>query len=103
MKSSNFKVLLATVTTVGVLALSCNKNEDPALPPIGGFNKSDEVAAVNLTAKWSFDGSLTESKGNITGTSTNTAFATGKKGQAYQGSSSEARYAVYNVNPTFSH
>jgi hypothetical protein len=99
MKRTRLNVLLASVATVSVLAFSCNKNTDPTLPPIGGFNNSDEVAAANLVAKWSFDGSLTESKGNITGTSTNTAFTAGKKGQSYQGSSTEARYAVYNVNP----
>lgn len=99
MKRSKFNVLLASVAIVSVFASSCSNNDDPDLPPIGGFNNSDEVAAANLTAKWAFDGSLTESKGNITGTSTNTAFGAGAKGQAYQGSSTEARYAVYNVNP----
>lgn len=99
MKRSKFNVLLASIATVSVLVSSCSNNDDPDLPPIGGFNNSDEVAAANLTAKWAFDGSLTDSKGNITGTSTNTAFVAGKKGQAYEGSSSQMRYAVYNVNP----
>ncbi len=80
-----------------LLISSCNSKDDVTLPPIGGYNTSDEVAAANLVAKWSFDGNLTESKSNLTGTGTNTAFTTGKKGQAWQGSSSQARYAIYNT------
>jgi len=80
------------------ISVSCSKsNNDVQLPPIGGYNSADEVAAANLVAYWSFDGNLTETKQNLAGTGTNTAFATGKKGQAYQGSSTEARYAIYDA------
>src|SRR6185295_17470258 len=88
--------ILALIT----ISISCSKsNNDVTLPPIGGYNSADEVAATNLVAYWSFDGTLTESKASLTGTGTNTAFATGKKGQAYQGSSTEARYAIYDASP----
>jgi len=81
------------------ISVSCSKsNNDVQLPPIGGYNSADEVAAANLVAYWSFDGNLTESKASLAGTGTNTAFAAGKKGQAYQGSSSEARYAIYDAS-----
>jgi Concanavalin A-like lectin/glucanases superfamily len=102
MKKSMFNStkLLAGIVALGMVTVaSCDKNDDPDLPPINGYNSSDEVAATANVAKWSFDGSLTESKGNLTGTSTNTAFVTGAKGQAYEGSSTQARYAIYNVNP----
>jgi hypothetical protein len=93
----------STLKILGVVALafglstSCSNNDDVVLPPIGGYNTSDEVASANSVAKWSFDGSLTESKQNLTGTSTNTAFTTGKKGQALQGSLTQPRYAIYGA------
>ena len=92
---------LGVFLIAGITIASCNKNEDPGLPPIGGYNTSDEVAAANNVIKISFDGSLTESKGNIPGTSTNTAFATGAKGQAFEGSSTQARYAIYDAPSAF--
>jgi hypothetical protein len=98
-KFSSTKWLAGLIALGMITVASCDKNDDPDLPPIGGFNSSDEVAGVNNVAKWSFDNTLTESKGNLTGTPTNTAFATGAKGQAFEGSSTQARYAVYNVNP----
>lgn len=77
---------------------SCKKSSsDPTLPPIGGFNNSDEVGAANLVAKWSFENSLTESKQNISGTGTNVAYTAGAKGQCWQGSSSQPRYAIYSA------
>jgi len=90
--------------TIGILSLvalaigistSCSKKNDTSLPPIGGYNTSDEIAATNNIAKWSFDGNLTESKQSLAGVGTNTAFGTGKKGQAWQGSSTQPRYAIY--------
>ena len=96
---SGIPLMTGIILIAIVIVASCSKKTDPGLPPIGGYNTSDEVASANSIAKWSFDGSLTESKANITGTSTNTAFVTGKKGQAYEGSSSQPRYAVYNVSP----
>jgi hypothetical protein len=97
----NLTRLLTAFLALGYITVaSCSDDDDPDLPPIGGFNSSDEVAAANNVAKWSFDNTLTESKANLTGTPTNTAFATGAKGQAYEGSSTQARYAIYNVSPT---
>jgi hypothetical protein len=97
----NLTRLLTAFLALGYITVaSCSDDDDPALPPIGGYNSSDEVAATNNVAKWSFDNTLTESKSNLTGTSTNTAFTTGAKGQAYEGSSTQARYAIYNVSPS---
>jgi len=98
--TSRFPLFVSGMLMLGMVTInSCDDNDDPALPPIGGYNTSDEVAAANNVAKWTFDGTLTESKSNLTGTSTNTAFTTGKKGQAYEGSSTQARYAIYDVSP----
>jgi hypothetical protein len=90
---------LAASALLVVITSSCSKNNnDVTLPPIGGYNNADEVAAANLVAHWAFDGDLKESVSGDAGTGTNTAFTTGKKGQAYQGSSTEARYAIYNAS-----
>lgn len=87
MKKISFKILnkvtaVALVVAVGVI--SCGKDkDDPALPPIGGYNNSNEVAAANLKAHWSFDGSLNERiSSTAPSTSLRTSFLTGVKGQA---------------------
>lgn len=79
----------AWIAAVGLLAssavfTSCSKDEDDVstLPPIGGFNSSNEVAAGNLVAHWPFDGSNNE---RISGTApesvVNAKFVTGASGQ----------------------
>ncbi len=81
---------------------SCSKSsDDPGLPPIGGYNSSDDVSAANNVAKWSFENNLLESKGNISGVGTNATYSAGKKGQGWQGSSTQARYAVYTTAASF--
>lgn len=65
---------------------SCKKEDGVAqLPAIGGYNTSDEVAATNLLAHWTFDGTNNEAiSGTAPSNSSNAAFTTGKKGQALQ-------------------
>ena len=90
---------LATVTSIALLT-SCSEdvdsNEPLDYPPIGSYTSSDEVNATNLIAKWSFDNSIADSKGGLTGVGKNVAYTTGIKGQAFQGSNSQERYAIYN-------
>lgn len=47
-------VLATAVALTSVVILSCD-DEEEALPPIDGYNNSDEVAADNLKAHWTFD------------------------------------------------
>jgi Concanavalin A-like lectin/glucanases superfamily len=85
MKKTNMILALAVVLTT--ISTSCKKKNDAVdvpLPPIGGYNNSNEVGAANLKAYWSFDGNGTESK---TGTAPETSVgvtytAGGAKGQA---------------------
>lgn len=97
MKTSKSKFVL--YVTAGVLAStmflgSCSTKDDdePSLPKIGGYNSSDEVAANDLVAYWSFNDVLTESKQSLTGTAgkastaTGTSFVEGAKGKALKGS-----------------
>ena len=93
------KISLAMALGITIL-VSCGKDDDapvtPPLPPIGGYASSDDVSGSNLISKWSFENNTTESKLNLTGTPTNVAYTAGAKGQAWSGSSSQARYAIYN-------
>ncbi len=87
MKKETIKPILQFLSIGGIvsvlLAGSCNKDDDP-LPPIGGYNNSDEVAAANLKAYWGLNGNGTEGKSgaNPTSTSNVTYGAGGVRGQA---------------------
>jgi Concanavalin A-like lectin/glucanases superfamily len=72
--------LIYTALTAG----NCNKNDDDPLPPIGGYNNSDEVASANLKAYWSMNGSGAEVKSGTNPTSSAGVTFTndGVKGQA---------------------
>ncbi|QMW01609.1 LamG domain-containing protein [Spirosoma foliorum] len=75
---------------------SCKKSDDVAtLPPIGGYNGSNDVAATNMIAHWTFDGTNNEAiSGTAPSKSTNASFTTGVKGQALQLSSGYLLYPV---------
>lgn len=83
-KVSGFLLLSSGLLIAAVTFNSCSKNSDPALPPIGGYNNSDEVGAANLVAYWPLDGSGNESKTNTAPTSSvGASYVTpGVKGQA---------------------
>ena len=71
----------------GALIFSINscktKGGDVQLPPIGGYNNSNEVAAANLKAHWTFDGNSNETiSGTGPTTSLRATYVTGIKGQA---------------------
>jgi hypothetical protein len=61
----------------------CSKDDDVDLPPIGGYNNSDEVAATNLVGYWGFEGNGNEGKTGTAPTySTGVTFGSGGvKGQ----------------------
>ena len=73
-----------------------DSNEPLPYPPIGSYTTSDDVNAANLIAKWSFENSVNDTKGGLTGVAKNAAYTTGIKGQAYQGSNTQERYIVSN-------
>lgn len=88
MKKRTIKQIFQFLTVGGIFSVlvagNCNKNNDVPLPPIGGYNNSNEVGSANLKAYWSFDGNGTESKtGTAPETSTGVTYnAGGIKGQA---------------------
>lgn len=85
---------------LSTLLFSCEDSIDKDNPPvpyadIGGYQNSDEIASSNLVAKLSFENNLNDSQNNITGgIPTNVGYVAGVKGNAYDGSSSEMRYAI---------
>lgn len=99
MKNSIKIFCLTTVFSMQLLT-SCSDNVDSneplEYPPIGSYNTSDDVNAENLVAKWSFDNSIADTKGGLTGAGKNVTYTEGIKGQAFQGSNAQERYAVYN-------
>lgn len=50
---SSYLTLLAAAFIIGFAVVSCD--DDDKLPPIDGYNNSDEVASTNLVAHWTFD------------------------------------------------
>lgn len=84
MKQKNlFLLAFFSVLSVTVLT-SCDDDDDIDLPPIGGYNNSDEVASANLVGYWSMDGDGKENKtGTAPSSSVGVSFgAGGVKGQA---------------------
>lgn len=104
MKSYRKLKYFGSALMLSTVLLSCEDSIDkdnPAIPyvEIGGYSNSDEIAASNLVAKLSFDNNLGDSKNNITSTtSTNVAYIAGVKGNAYNGSSSQMRYAIADAS-----
>jgi hypothetical protein len=85
MKKTNMILALAVVLTT--ISTSCKKSDsttpDVPLPPIGGYNNSDEVGAANLKAYWPLNGNGIESKSSTApSTTVGTTWQTGAKGQA---------------------
>lgn len=97
--------LIFTCVLFSQFFVSCNEdsidkvNAPIAYEAIGGYENSDAIAAADLVSKFSFENNLTDSKGavsNLLGTNIN--YATGAKGNAYNGSSSQERYFIGNAS-----
>lgn len=80
------KILVsALLLGAGILSFNaCSSDDDgESLPPIGGFNNSDEVGEADRVAYWPLDGSGNEEmSGAAATTSSGVTWTTGKKGQA---------------------
>lgn len=77
--------LFASAAVVSLVALgSCS--DDDTLPPIDGYNNSNEVAADNLVAHWTFDDTNNERLSSTAPTKSvgTVGFTTGQIGKALQ-------------------
>ncbi|MBK5269836.1 MAG: hypothetical protein JJE22_02360 [Bacteroidia bacterium] len=96
---TKINVAFAALFLIGLGFASCKKNKDKdvALPTIGGYNNSDEVASTNLVAYWNFDGTQNEIKSGTTATSSaRVTYTTGIKGQ---GVLLDSGFLFYNSIP----
>lgn len=80
----NVSLILAGTFLFSAAITSCkDKKGDVVLPPIGGYNTSNDVAATNLKAHWTFDGNANESiSSTAPSTSLRSSFVAGIKGQS---------------------
>ncbi|GAB3943476.1 hypothetical protein GCM10028805_09760 [Spirosoma harenae] len=94
MKTTKITAWIMAGVVMSTVFTSCKKDDGGAtLPPIGGYNGSNDVAATNLLAHWTFDGTNNEDISKTAPTkSTNATFGTGVKGQALQLSSGYLLY-----------
>jgi hypothetical protein len=79
------KIFISAIAlTFGLVAVSsCSDDDSSSLPPIGGYNNADEVAATSLKAYWPLNGNGKESISNTSPTTTTaTTYVEGIKGQA---------------------
>ncbi len=85
MKRSKIRLVVVSVTALlGIIIFNaCSKSSTQSLPPVNGYNTSNDVAAASLLAHWTFDGTNNETISNTAPTKSNGAsFGTGVKGQA---------------------
>jgi hypothetical protein len=83
MKTNKILVSAFALSIAFASFTSCGSDDENSLPPIGGYNNADEVAATALKAYWPLDGDGNESISNTAPSSTvATSYVTGVKGQA---------------------
>ena len=84
------------------LVASCSSDDSSSLPPIGGYNSADEVAATALKAYWPLNGNGKESISNTSPSNTvNTSYVSGIKGQGADFNSGFMAYpAITALNTT---
>ncbi len=82
MKTNRLFYSLVVASGLALIA-SCSSDDSSSLPPIGGYNNADEVAATSLKAYWPLNGNGKESVSNTSPSSTvATTYVDGIKGQA---------------------
>lgn len=84
MKRTSSKLVILSITALfGIIIFNACSKSSTSLPPINGYNTSNDVAKANLLAHWTFDGTNNETiSGTAPTTTTGASFTTGVKGQA---------------------
>ncbi len=82
MKTMKLSMKALSLLLIGATIIACSDDDEKKLPPIGGYNNADEVAASALKAYWPLNGNGNEKISNTAPSSTvATTFVTGVKGQ----------------------
>jgi hypothetical protein len=84
-RTINYLLTCVAIASLGFVA-ACSDDDDDSLPPIDGYNNSDEVASSNLVAHWPFNDTNNESKSGTAPSETfgNVGFTDGVLGRALQ-------------------
>ncbi|WP_169818826.1 LamG-like jellyroll fold domain-containing protein [Niabella ginsenosidivorans] len=101
MKTKTILYIYSALLLTGTTLASCTKvNYDDNFPegdppPVpGGYTNSSQIAKENLVAYWAFNGSLIDSISGKSATNFGATFTDGKKGEAFQGSTTA--YATFD-------
>lgn len=77
-----FSAVAVAIALTSLSSCSSDDNNSTPLPPIGGYNSADEVAAASLKAYWPLNGNGTESKSSTNpSASVGATYISGAKGQ----------------------
>ncbi len=84
MKTNKFLLYALFAGLLSIPFVSCGDDDDEEpLPPIGGYNNADEVAAADLLAYWPLDGNGKEDKSKTDpSASVGATYTAGAKGEA---------------------
>ena len=84
-RALNYLFTLLAISSFAFFA-ACDDDDDNSLPPIDGYNNSDEVAATNLVAYWPFEDTNAEEKSGTAASETfgTVGFTDGQIGKALQ-------------------
>lgn len=64
MKTMKLSMKALSLVLIGASIIACGDDEERKLPPIGGFDNADQVAAADLVAYWPLNGNGKEIKSN---------------------------------------
>lgn len=82
MKTNKIFLKTFAFALLGTAMIACSDDDPAPLPPIGGYNNSDEIGATDLIAHWSFEGNGTELKSNTAPSDAiGASYEVGAKGQ----------------------
>lgn len=101
--SINYYLCAGAMAVAGLAVSACDDDEN-ALPPIDGYNNSNEVASDNLMAHWTFDDTNNErlsstAPSNTYGGTGAVGFTTGQIGKALQLNKGVLVYpSITNIN-----
>lgn len=102
MKKTIYVVFASALSVALVVLGSCSDDDKKSLPKIDGYNNSNEVAADNLVAHWTFDETTEEDISGTTPSNTYgaaTSFVEGQIGEAIKLNKSVLKYpAITGIN-----